>query len=102
MRYIHIAFGVAILILGASEHASAQTLRFGPGGIELTPREERRPVPPAYGRDDTRRRMFHLREECEQRDIRSCVRLGIIIGQNPEHQAEWRREHPELFSFERE
>jgi hypothetical protein len=25
----------------------------------------------------------------------------MIIGENREHRAEWRREHPELFSWER-
>jgi hypothetical protein len=29
------------------------------------------------------------------------VRLGIIIGEHRERREAWRREHPELFFFER-
>ena len=45
--------------------------------------------------------MFHLREECEEGERRACVRLGVIIGENRERVAEWRRDHPELFFYER-
>jgi hypothetical protein len=45
--------------------------------------------------------MLRLREECEDGDRRACVRFGVILGENRERQAEWRREHPEVFSFER-
>jgi hypothetical protein len=45
--------------------------------------------------------MFELREACEDGDRRACVRLGVIIGENREHRADWRREHPELFFYER-
>jgi hypothetical protein len=48
-----------------------------------------------------RERMFQLREGCEQGDRRSCVRLGILIGENRERRGQWRREHPELFWYER-
>jgi hypothetical protein len=81
--------------LGAAQ-SLAQELRLGP--IELAPR---RPVPPAYAGEEVRTRMFHLREECEEGERRACVRLGVIIGQNERRVGEWRREHPELFFFER-
>jgi hypothetical protein len=29
------------------------------------------------------------------------VRLGIIIGENRERRATWRREHPDVFFYER-
>jgi hypothetical protein len=45
--------------------------------------------------------MFRLREACEDGDRRACVRFGIILGENRERQAEWRRQNPEIFSFER-
>ena len=32
---------------------------------------------------------------------RACVRLGILIGENRERRAAWRREHPEVFFYER-
>jgi hypothetical protein len=37
----------------------------------------------------------------EDGDRRACVRLGIIIGENRERRASWRREHPEVFFYER-
>jgi hypothetical protein len=40
-------------------------------------------------------------EACEDGDRRACVRLGIIIGENRERRAAWRREHPEAFFYER-
>lgn len=51
---------------------------------------------------ETRGRMMALREQCEDdNDTRACVRLGIIIGENRERRAQWSREHPELFWWER-
>ena len=56
------------------------------------------PPPPApMVRDELRDRMLQLREGCEDGDRRACVRLGIIIGENRERRAAWRREHPEIF-----
>ena len=60
--------------------------------------------PPPHARvvrDELRDRMFQLREGCEDGDRGACVRLGIIIGENREHRAAWRRDHPELFFYER-
>jgi hypothetical protein len=60
------------------------------------------PPPPArVRRDELRDRMLGLREACEDGDRRACVRLGIIIGENRERRAAWRREHPEVFFYER-
>jgi len=57
--------------------------------------------PPRIVRDELRDRMLQLREGCEDGDRRACVRLGIIIGENRERRASWRREHPEVFFYER-
>jgi hypothetical protein len=46
-------------------------------------------------------RMLSLRERCEDGEHRASVRLGIIIGENRERRAAWRREHPEVFFYER-
>lgn len=51
--------------------------------------------------DELRNRMLQLREGCEDGDRRACVRLGILIGENRERRAAWRREHPEVFFYER-
>jgi hypothetical protein len=60
--------------------------------------------PPPRGRivrDELQDRMLELRERCEEGDRRACVRLGILIGENRERRAAWRREHPEVFFYER-
>jgi hypothetical protein len=60
------------------------------------------PPPPARAlRDELSDRMLRLREDCEDGDRRACVRLGILIGENRERRAAWRREHPEVFFYER-
>jgi hypothetical protein len=59
------------------------------------------PPPRVVARDPLRDQMLQLREECEDDDRRACVRLGIIIGENHERRAAWRREHPEVFFYER-
>ena len=56
---------------------------------------------PPRVRDELGDRMLQLRERCEDGDRRACVRLGILIGENREHRAAWRREHPEVFFYER-
>jgi len=55
----------------------------------------------AVVRDELSDRMLGLRIACEDGDRRACVRLGIIIGENRERRAAWRREHPEVFFYER-
>jgi len=52
-------------------------------------------------RDDVREIMFRLHRACDEGDRRACIQFGMIIGENREHRAEWRREHPELFGWER-
>jgi uncharacterized protein YcfJ len=59
------------------------------------------PPPVAVVRDELSDRMLGLRIACEDGDRRACVRLGIIIGENRERRASWRREHPEVFFYER-
>jgi hypothetical protein len=62
------------------------------------------PAPPPRGpivRDALRDRILELRGGCEAGDRGACVRLGILIGENRERRAAWRREYPEVFFFER-
>jgi hypothetical protein len=61
----------------------------GPGGL------------PGPGRDDLREQMYGLRDACERGDRRACVRFGIIIGEHRERRAQWQRENPDLFWWER-
>jgi len=58
------------------------------------------PSPPVV-QDPLRDRMFELRGGCEAGDRRACVQLGIIIGENRERRAAWRREYPDVFFYER-
>jgi hypothetical protein len=56
---------------------------------------------PRFGADDPRRHMFQLRMDCERGDRRACIRFGIIIGENRERRAQWQRESPDLFWWDR-
>ena len=49
----------------------------------------------------TSSRRFRLHRACDEGDRRACIQFGMIIGENREHRAEWRREHPELFGWDR-
>ena len=52
-------------------------------------------------RDEAREIMFRLHRACDTGDRRACIQFGMIVGENREHRAEWQREHPELFGWER-
>ena len=45
-------------------------------------------------------RMRRLHFDCEHGDRRACVGFGIMIGENRERHAEWRRAHPEWWWWE--
>jgi hypothetical protein len=96
MRLLHITVAGSVLLVGLSGQLFAQSVRIGPGSVEITPGIER-PVP----RDEIRERMLGLRVACDEGDRRACVRLGIIIGEHRERREEWRRQHPEVFFYER-
>ena len=42
---------------------------------------------------------FH--QLCDRGDRKACVRFGIMIGENRERHAEWRKLHPEWWWWER-
>jgi hypothetical protein len=42
---------------------------------------------------------FH--QLCDKGDRRACVRFGILIGQNQQRHADWRRSHAEWFWWEK-
>lgn len=72
------------------------------------PEEPRERLPPSRsqrggkgGWDELRARMFELRSECEAGERRACIQFGIIIGENRERRAQWRREQPDLFWWDR-
>jgi hypothetical protein len=96
MRRINVTLAATILLMGLSDQLLAQSMRFGPGGVEITPAPERH-----HRRDEIRERMLELRQACDVGDRRACVRLGIVIGEHRERREEWRREHPDVFFYER-
>ena len=42
-----------------------------------------------------------LKQQCDDGDTRACIRFGIQIGQHKEREAQWRRQHPDMFDYER-
>jgi hypothetical protein len=106
----------AVWAINVAKPASAQGIYIGPGGVQIDPspplerpdyvappQRIQPPVPPAEDDrwNELRERMFELRSDCDDGDRRACVRLGIIIGENRERRAAWRREHPDLFWWDR-
>ena len=83
-----------------------------PAGAQVIPEELRQFLAPQERReerreefrerrDEVREIMFRLHRECDEGDRRACIQFGMIIGENREHRAQWRREHPELFGWDR-
>ena len=44
--------------------------------------------------------MSRLKAACDDGDTGSCIKFGIIIGQHKEREAEWRRNHPDMFEWD--
>ena len=106
-----------IVTVGIATPALAQSIEILPGVRIGPPEEVQREAPPPREferrgperrerRDSrweaVRERMAEFREGCERGDRRDCVNLGIMIGENKERRADWSREHPEMFSWERD
>jgi len=45
--------------------------------------------------------MLGFHQLCDRGDRKACIRFGIMIGENRERHAEWRRLHPEFWWWER-
>jgi hypothetical protein len=104
-----------LCVTAIADTVQAQGVTIGPGGVRVEPlppeRPDAAPLPPrerdwrlerrGERRDELRERMLELRAACEDGDRRSCIRFGIIIGENRERRAQWRRENPDLFWWER-
>jgi hypothetical protein len=55
----------------------------------------------AEAQEPLRERMNRNHVECNRGDRAACVRFGILIGENRERQADWRREHQDWWWWER-
>jgi hypothetical protein len=42
-----------------------------------------------------------LHQLCDRGDRKACVRFGMILGEMRERHADWRRQHPEWFWWDR-
>jgi hypothetical protein len=95
--------GVAVGAVGGAIIGSALSAQARPAPVYVQPDVEY--VEPAPRRivavqdpfDDQASRL-HLR--CDDGDRHACIRFGILIGQHREHVAQWRRSHPDYFSYE--
>jgi hypothetical protein len=45
--------------------------------------------------------MIGFHELCNKGDRKACIRFGILIGQNQQRHADWRRAHPDWWWWER-
>jgi hypothetical protein len=44
--------------------------------------------------------MIGLRQLCDRGDRQACIRFGYMLGAAREHQADWRRMHPDWWAWE--
>jgi hypothetical protein len=51
-------------------------------------------VDPAWGRLD------RLRMQCDDGSRNACIRFGMILGQNREREAQWRRARPDFYAWD--
>ena len=56
---------------------------------------------PIYAQSAAEAEIIGFHVLCDKGDRRACVRFGILIGENRERHAEWRRLHPEWFWWDR-
>ncbi len=55
---------------------------------------------PASAQNANEAEIIGFHQLCEKGDRRACVRFGILIGQNQQRHADWRRAHAEWFWWE--
>jgi hypothetical protein len=57
--------------------------------------------PPARAQSNAEAEMIGFHQLCDKGDRRACVRFGILIGQNQQRHADWRRTHADWFWWEK-
>ena len=55
----------------------------------------------AHAQNNAEAEMIGFHELCNKGDRRACVRFGILIGQNQQRHADWRRAHADWFWWEK-
>jgi hypothetical protein len=54
---------------------------------------------PAQAQDRPTTEGVRLRQLCEGGDRRACVRFGMLLNENRSRHEEWRKSHPEFWSY---
>jgi hypothetical protein len=66
----------------------------GLGVLAITPT-------PARAQSDVEAQIIGFHQLCDKGDRRACVRFGILIGENKQRQADWRRAHADWWWWEK-
>jgi hypothetical protein len=56
---------------------------------------------PAHAQGNVEAEMIGFHQLCDRGDKRACIRFGILIGENRQRHADWRRLHPDWWWWER-
>jgi len=57
------------------------------------------PAPVRYS-DPQFDRLGRLQDRCDRGDRNACIRFGMILGQNREREAQWRRSRPDFYAWD--
>jgi hypothetical protein len=55
---------------------------------------------PAYAQSPREAELVGYHDLCDKGDRRACIRFGMILGENKAFHEEWRRRHPEFWTWE--
>lgn len=55
----------------------------------------------ALAQSNVEAEMIGFHQLCDKGDRRACVRFGILIGQNQQRHADWRRAHADWWWWEK-
>jgi hypothetical protein len=56
---------------------------------------------PARAQGNVEAEILGFHQLCDKGDRRACVRFGILIGQNQQRHADWRRSHADWWWWEK-
>lgn len=84
---------------GQPQQPEVQPVQARPVYIDPQPTYVVRPV--RVVPDQYMTRASGLKAQCDDGDTRACIRFGIVIGEHRERQAQWRRQNPDMFDYER-
>jgi hypothetical protein len=56
---------------------------------------------PARAQSNVEAEILGFHQLCDKGDRRACVRFGILIGENKQRQADWRKTHADWWWWEK-